>query len=65
MSREAFRAIRRRLGIKQKIVGQSVGLSAASVCKYEKGTWDAPHPERMRPAAEKLLETWKMWEGEA
>ena len=61
MDPATFRALRRRLNLSQAFVGEYLGMSKVYVCQYERGAKYRPHEVRMRPAYEKMLETWKIW----
>ena len=64
MSPEAFAGLRRHLGLTQHAVGRGVGVTAASICTYEcTGKGLAIH--RILKARDKMLATWKIWEGRA
>lgn len=60
MTPEVFRALRRHLGISQKAVARGIGVTAASVCIYER-TGKGLAEWRALQAHDKLLATWKIW----
>lgn len=57
---QAFRTLRRLLGLSQRFVAKSMGVSQAALCRWER-TGDGIAEWRAHQARQRLIETARLW----
>ena len=56
MTPETFRSIRQRAGVSQKDLAAMLGVSSAALCRFETGVAQSVAREKIRRAADYILE---------